>query len=226
VVKAMITKPVDPEELTFDEGAYLVRLARWTVENYFNQSNSQEPEPPSGTVKRPGAAFVTVESFRDGERSLRGCIGYIKPVKPLMETVKEVSLQAAFNDPRFPPLTQEELDSVTFEVSVLSEMEKAPADRNARREFVKIGRDGLYIVYGVFSGLLLPQVPVEYGWSVDEFLSETCVKAGLPWDCWFNPRVDVYRFRARIWRETKPRGPVEERDLRKEWIEKRSSLNT
>jgi len=135
-------------------------------------------------------------------------------------------LQAAFNDPRFPPMRKEELNNVTFEVSVLSDMEKAPSDRRERKNFVKIGRDGLLVVYGLFSGLLLPQVPVEYGWSVEEFLSETCVKAGLPWDCWFNPSVEVYRFRAKIWRETKPRGPVEERDLRREWVERRGGLNT
>ena len=222
----MAENPIDPEELTFEEGEYLVRLARWSVENYFNLTSSEEPQAPSERLRRPGAAFVTIETFRGGERSLRGCIGYVKPVKPLVETVKDVALQAALNDPRFPPLQPEELDVVTFEVSVLSDMEKAPSDRNGRREFVKIGRDGLFIVYGPFSGLLLPQVPVEYGWSVDEFLSETCVKAGLPWDCWFNPRVEVYRFRAKIWRETRPRGPVEERDLRREWVERRGGLNT
>ena len=213
-------KPVDPEELTFDEGSYLVWLSRRAVEEYFGLSKRMDYKLPSKKLERPGAAFVTIETYSHGSRSLRGCIGYIKPVKPLYLTVKEVALQAAFNDPRFPPMRKEELDNVTFEVSVLSDMEKAPANREGRKNFVKIGRDGLLVVYGLFSGLLLPQVPVEYGWSVEEFLSETCIKAGLPWDCWFDSKVDVYRFRARIWREVEPRGRIEELDLHKEWLEK------
>ncbi|MCE4606403.1 MAG: AmmeMemoRadiSam system protein A [Desulfurococcales archaeon] len=204
----MELKTVDPEELSFDEGSYLVRLSRGAVEEYFGVAEATGYELPSEKLERPGAAFVTIEAFSGKARSLRGCIGYIKPVKPLYLTVKEVALQAAFNDPRFPPMRKEELDNVTFEVSVLSDMEKAPSDRRERKNFVKIGRDGLLVVYGLFSGLLLPQVPVEYGWSVEEFLSETCVKAGLPWDCWFDSKVDVYRFRARIWRELKPKGEL------------------
>jgi uncharacterized protein (TIGR00296 family) len=216
----METKPIDPEELSFEEGIFLVKLARRTVEEYFRIKSEESQELPSRRLERPGAAFVTVEKYANGVRSLRGCIGYIKPVKPLYLTVKEVALQAAFNDPRFPPIKKEEINNVTFEVSVLSEMEKAPTDREGRKKFVKIGRDGLMVAYGLFSGLLLPQVPVEYGWSVEEFLSETCVKAGLPWDCWFNSNVEVYRFRARIWREIKPREEIEERNLHKEWLEK------
>ncbi|MCE4615210.1 MAG: TIGR00296 family protein [Desulfurococcales archaeon] len=218
----MEARPVGPEELSFDEGVFLVKLARRTVEKYLGVTSEAYSELPNEKFGRPGAAFVTIETYNNESRSLRGCIGYIKPVKPLYLTVKEVALQAAFNDPRFPPMRKDEINNITFEVSVLSEMEKAPSDRENRKKFVKIGRDGLLVGYGLISGLLLPQVPVEYGWSIEEFLSETCVKAGLPWDCWFNPRVDVYRFRARIWREVKPKGRIEERDLHQEWLEKTS----
>ncbi|MCE4617397.1 MAG: AmmeMemoRadiSam system protein A [Desulfurococcales archaeon] len=217
-------KPVDPEELEFGEGEYLVRISRTVVEAVFEvgpetvyQTTLDRVGEPSEKLRRPGASFVTIEHYSNGKRSLRGCIGYIRPIKPLFQSTMEVALQAAFSDPRFPPLTRGELDKTTFEVSVLSEFEEAPKDVEGRLDFVKIGRDGLYIEHGFFSGLLLPQVPVEYGWTEEEFLDQTCIKAGLPPSCWRKPEVKVFRFRARLWRESYPRGPVEERDLRAEW---------
>ncbi len=213
-------KPVDPEELSHEHGVFLVRIARRSVEYSF-KGEEIKPSPVPGILERPGAAFVTIEEYHGRDkRVLRGCIGFIRPVKPLYQVVLEVAKEAAFNDPRFPPLRREELDRVTFEVSVLSEMEPAPRDFRMRRRFIKIGRDGLMVSYGLYSGLLLPQVPVEYGWTEEEFLSETCIKAGLEWDCWMNPDVDVYRFRSRVWREVEPNGDVEERDLNREWMER------
>jgi len=209
---------VDPDEVTHEEGAFLVRLARESVEYWFRHRRRMPlPSGIPGKLLRPGAAFVTIETYMEGgRRELRGCIGYVKPVKSLAETVIEVALESAFRDPRFSPLEEWELDNVTFEVSVLSPLEEAPRDPDGRLSFVRVGRDGLVVERGAFTGLLLPVVPVEYLWDEETFLSETCIKAGLWPDCWLDPETRVYRYRARAWRESRPRGPVEYRDLRRE----------
>ncbi|MEB2837069.1 MAG: AmmeMemoRadiSam system protein A [Desulfurococcales archaeon] len=211
-------RQVDPEEVTHEEGALLVRLARESVEYWFKHREKMPlPRGLPEKLLRPGAAFVTIERYLEGgRRELRGCIGYVRAFKSLAETVVEVALESAFRDPRFPPMEEWELDHVTFEVSVLSPLEEAPRDPEGRLRFIVVGRDGVVVERGAFSGLLLPVVPVEYLWDEETFLSETCVKAGLWPDCWLDPETRVYRYRARAWRESRPRGPVEYRDLRRE----------
>jgi len=214
---------VDPEELDDKEGEFLVKIARMSVEYWFkHRKHLPLPEDVPQKLRKRGAAFVTIETYYGPEeRELRGCIGFIEPVKPLVEVVRDVALEAAFRDPRFPPLREEELERVTFEVSVLSALEEAPEDPSERVKFVKIGRDGLVVERGWARGLLLPQVPVEYGWDAETFLSETCLKAGLWPDCWTDPKTKVYRFRARLWREERPKGTIVRRDLEKELLAKR-----
>ncbi len=211
-------KPVDPDEVDDELGEYLVRLARRSVE-YYMEHGRRMPTPSDAPEKarRPGAAFVTIETYYGPRsRELRGCIGFVAPIKPLVDAVIDVALEAAFEDPRFPPLRREELDTVTFEVSVLSQLEEAPKDPSGRLSFVVVGRDGLVVERGPYKGLLLPQVPIEHGWDEETFLSETCIKAGMWPDCWLDPETRVYRYRAAAWREVEPRGPVERRDMRRE----------
>ena len=210
--------PVDPDELSDEIGEQLVRIARKSVEYYFeHRSLMPTPSGLPEIVYRPGAAFVTIETYEGGARSLRGCIGFIEPVRPLVRSVIEVAVEAAFNDPRFNPMERHELPQVTFEVSVLSRLEEAPADREGRVKFVKIGRDGLVVERGFYRGLLLPEVPVENLWDVETFLSETCIKAGLWPDCWLDPKVKVYRFRTAAWVEEEPLGKVRRRNLAEEY---------
>jgi len=210
---------VRPEELSFEEGEFLVRLARRAVEYYFEHGEVMPvPDDTPPRLLRKGAAFVTIETFYSYEvRELRGCIGYVEPVKPLAEAVIDVALQAAFHDPRFPPLRREELPRVTFEVSVLGPLERLPDDPLERLRSFEIGRHGLVARRGFFQGLLLPQVPVEYLWDEETFLAETCVKAGMEPGCWLDPETEFYRYSARLWRERDPETRiVEERDLRAE----------
>jgi len=143
----------------------------------------------TGVLTEKRGAFVTLTI--DGR--LRGCIGYIQAVKPLYETIAEMAVQAAFHDPRFPSLTKSEFNSIDIEISVLTPMiiEKNP-------ENVVVGRDGLYIVRGYNSGLLLPQVPVENSWDRETFLNQTCIKAGLPPGTWKEAETQIYRFQADI----------------------------
>jgi len=143
----------------------------------------------SGVMNEERGAFVTL-TINGG---LRGCIGYIKAIKPLCETIAEMAVQAAFHDPRFPALTQAEFDKIEIEISVLTPMSliESPDD-------VVVGRDGLYIVRGYNSGLLLPQVPVENNWDREKFLDQTCIKAGLAPGTWKKSGTQIFRFQADI----------------------------
>ncbi len=211
-------QPVRPEELSSEHGEFLVRLARRAVTEYLREGRRVEPPPETPSLlRRKGAAFVTIETVTSrGGYELRGCIGLIYPVKPLAETVIEAAIEAATQDPRFPPMRPEELGRVVFEVSVLGPFEKLPGDPAERVKAVKVGVHGLLVKRGFFQGLLLPQVPVEYLWDEETFLSETCVKAGLPPSCWLDEDTEVYRFTARIWKELEPGGRVVERRLLEE----------
>ncbi|GBF09628.1 hypothetical protein apy_13530, partial [Aeropyrum pernix] len=147
---------------------------------------------------------------------LRGCIGVVRPVMPLVEAVVTAAVDAASSDPRFEPLRREELDRIRVEVTVLGSMEPLPRKPHERPAVVEVGVHGLYVEKPPYAGLLLPQVAVDEGWDPIVFLTWACIKAGLPGTCWLREDVEIYRFRAAVWRETEPRGPVVRRDLSRE----------
>ena len=128
---------------------------------------------------------------------LRGCIGYIQAVKPLYETVKDVAKSAAVNDYRFSPVSQDELDKLQLEISVLTPLKKI----NNISEIV-VGKHGLYMKQGFNSGLLLPQVATEYKWDKETFLKETCRKSGLSQDAWKDKSTEIYIFSADVFGDT------------------------
>jgi len=128
---------------------------------------------------------------------LRGCIGDFSADEPLWEKVKKMALAAAFDDPRFLPLSPEELEEIKIEISVLSPMRKV----NSVEE-IEMGKHGVYLKYGQRSATFLPQVAEETGWSREEFLTNLCVeKAGLPADCWRHPEVELFTYTAEVFQE-------------------------
>lgn len=155
-----------------------------------------EPAPDLSTddpvLLEPRGAFVTLEI--GGQ--LRGCIGHVVAMVPLIESVAENAQAAALQDPRFPPVTPSELDSIEIEISALTPMQLVE-DAND----IEVGRHGLMISKGYQRGLLLPQVPVEWGWDRDEFLAHTCLKAGLPPDAWCG-ECKLESFEAEVFGET------------------------
>jgi uncharacterized protein (TIGR00296 family) len=165
------------------------------------------------TAERCGV-FVTLNKLEGSGHTLRGCIGYPYPVKPLLTAVKESALNAAFDDPRFPPVSRDEADAILVEVSVLTPPETIKVDhpKYIPGEVV-VGRDGLIIGRGYRRGLLLPQVAVEWGWDSEEFLAQCCYKAGLPPDSWLLEGTEVQRFQAIIYSEDSPRGRVSRHEL-------------
>jgi AmmeMemoRadiSam system protein A len=128
----------------------------------------------SAHLSQPRGAFTTL--YHQGK--LRGCVGYPLPVSPLERTVRETARAAAFDDPRFAPVTLDQARELQVSLSVLSPLKPIPP------EDVEVGRHGLLISQGFRRGLLLPQVPTEHGWDRDTFLEQTCRKAGLPTDAW------------------------------------------
>lgn len=186
--------------ITNQEGKFLVKLARTAIETYLKEKIIiSVPEDTPNTLKEEMGAFVTLNS--NGQ--LRGCIGYPEPIKPLVNAVIEVAISAAVQDPRFPPVSRGELDKITVEVSVLSKPEIIEVNKPAEYpEKIEVGVDGLIVESSFCRGLLLPQVPVEWQWDVEEFLSNTCMKAGLNADCWLDPEIKIYKFQSQIFEES------------------------
>jgi AmmeMemoRadiSam system protein A len=146
----------------------------------------------SPELLQPGGAFVTLRI--GGE--LRGCIGYMESLLPIAEVVAEVAMKAAVDDPRFPPLTLAELEKTSVEISIIS-----PPHLIQNKDEVIIGSHGLMLELGFNKGVLLPQVAVEYGWSVEEFLGAVCRKAGLPLFAWRDPAAAISVFTADVFDE-------------------------
>ncbi|MEE8183451.1 MAG: TIGR00296 family protein [Thermoplasmata archaeon] len=193
-----------------EDGDLAVLAARKVVENYVRGEVQHDLDLPDGFEEKSGV-FVTIDTFP--ARELRGCIGYPEPFFPLKEALVKAS-QEATRDPRFPPLREAELDDIVIEVSLLTPPEEVIVRKP--KEILKsivIGRDGLIARKGVFRGLLLPQVAVDWEWDVEEFISHTCMKAGLRSDDWLKGDTRIYKFSAEIFGEKTPRGEIERRVL-------------
>jgi len=170
-----VGQPAAEFSLSNEEKKELLRLARQTVETYVAEKKVVPSETKDANLLSERGAFVTLK--KGGE--LRGCIGFIEPVAPLWDTVIQTAVYAATEDPRFTPVTPEELKDLEYEISVLTPLKKI--DNPA---IVQVGKHGLVIAMGRNRGILLPQVPVENNWDREMFLDQACIKAGLPPDAW------------------------------------------
>ncbi|QQO10903.1 AmmeMemoRadiSam system protein A [Breznakiella homolactica] len=187
--------------ITQEEQSALLRDAREAIAARLEQrppeyerSEALQAAAEAGTsaLVRPFGAFVTL---REG-KNLRGCIGRMAASEPLEKTIRTMAQEAAFGDPRFRKLRQEELNRCTIEISVLSPMELCPDPQT-----VTVGVHGLYLIYGGRAGVLLPQVPAEQGWDRDQYLDYICVKAGVPGGSYRQPGAELYTFTAAVFGE-------------------------
>lgn len=207
-------------ELTVDEGKFLTKLARRAIVTFLNTREKIDvPLNASTKLNDKYGVFVTLNKITHGKAELRGCIGFPIPHFSLMRTTIDAATGAATSDPRFPRVTIQELKNVVVEISVLTPPLLIEVDdvRDYVHE-VEIGRDGLIVERGWSRGLLLPQVPVEWNWDVEEFLANCCIKAGLSPDTWLVNGTKIYKFSCVIARESSPDGPVEVIDMRKREI--------
>lgn len=202
-------------QLNLEEGNFLVRLARKAVKDYLEtRKQIKVPEDTSQKLSQPCGVFVTINSIKSGEKKLRGCISYPYPTIPLTQAVIESAINSATQDPRFYPISLDELETVVFEVSVLTPPQIIKVEKPSQYPSkIEVGEDGLIVEKNVFKGLLLPQVPVEWKWDNEQFLCQCCIKAGLPPDCWLLKGTKIYKFQAIIFQEEKPRGEVKHKAL-------------
>lgn len=193
---AGLASPSFGEEKSMDISAadqeMLFRVARESIKAHLKGEKSVLPEVTSPLLTTPSGVFVTLH--RHGK--LRGCIGYLEACKPLLASVQEMAAAAAFGDPRFPQLREDELADLDLEISVLS-----PMHRIKNIDEIQVGRDGIYLERGGNRGLLLPQVATEYGWDRLTFLKQTCCKASLPENAWEDPATRISIFSAKILHE-------------------------
>ncbi len=182
--------------LSREEKKLCIEIARNEIEKHLgiNKTLVAEHElyPYPIFHKQEYGSFVTLH-IHD---KLRGCIGYIQPIAPLKEQLRMCARAAAFEDPRFYPLTKEEYPEISIEISLLS-----PIEEVKNLDEIVVGRDGLIVQHSIFQGLLLPQVATENNWTKEEFLSHTCLKAGLPSDCWKRNDVIIKKFSAYVFDE-------------------------
>ncbi|MFN3654558.1 MAG: TIGR00296 family protein [Candidatus Nitrosotenuis sp.] len=187
------------------DGAVLVKTARRIVTEFVKNGRRLElDEKSKARLDFESGIFVTLNLADE----LRGCIGFTLPRK-ISQALPDAAIAAATQDPRFLPVRESELDKITFEVTVLTPPQQLKVDEPVQiPSKIKIGRDGLLIKRGYQSGLLLPQVPKEYGWDERKFLDYTCQKAGLPPGCWMEKDTQVFTFEGIIFKEECPNGNV------------------
>ena len=180
-------------ELNEDDKKALLRLARVSIECALKQKPFPRTDNLLLNPETPCGAFVTIRVH--GE--LRGCFGYVNAFYPLAQSVQEVAVKSALEDPRFEHIAPDELDAMELEISVLESPVKVE-----RIEEIEIGVHGLILETRVHRGLLLPSVATEYGWDREQFLNHTAIKAGLPPDAWKNKNVTIFKFRAEKFSES------------------------
>jgi len=183
------------EFLSKNEKQVLLKIARDTLALYLNQRLLPQLSayPATPNLQKECGVFVTLKNKKNKE--LRGCIGYLSGVKPLREAVRDCTVESATRDQRFPPMHPGQDQTVSIEISVLT-----PPQKIGSITQIEIGKHGLIISKGLRRGVLLPQVPVEWGWNRDDFLKAICQKAGLPEDAW-KEGADLYIFSAQVFRE-------------------------
>ncbi|KER07178.1 AMMECR1 domain containing protein [Marine Group I thaumarchaeote SCGC AAA799-E16] len=187
------------------DGIELVKMARKVVTEFLKNNSKISDSEFDSKFDFSSGVFVTLNK----EDDLRGCIGYPTPVKKLSDGLIDAAISAATRDPRFSPVTIDELDKITFEVTVLTPPEEIKVEEYSEYlPQIKVRRDGLIVENDFSSGLLLPQVPTEYGWNEEEFLEYTCQKAGLNKNAWKEKSTKISKFQGVIFKEENPNGNI------------------
>ena len=195
----------DPLDISNEQGTELVTTARRIATEFLTGRQATRDGRFDSKFGFHAGVFVTLNMHG----SLRGCIGFPLPSRRLCDGLADAAVSAATRDPRFRPVTPEELDTVAFEVTVLTvPVEIAATEPGEYVSSVTVGRHGLIVENASSSGLLLPQVPAEYGWDAEEFLAHTCVKAGLDRDAWKDESTRVLSFEGVVFKEESPGGKV------------------
>ena len=188
----------DKMALNEKDGQYLINLAREAIEIYLDkQIKIDVPSECPKHLKENLGVFVTLNK----NQNLRGCIGYPEPVIPLIQATINAAISAAVFDYRFPKLRSDELEDIQIELTVLTKPELIDTPKEEYFDNIIIGEDGLIVEMGFSRGLLLPQVATENNMNAEEFLSHTCLKAGLSPNSWIEDDIKLYKFQGQIFHE-------------------------
>ncbi len=189
-----------------NDGEILVKTARSAVTEHLKTGKKVTLEGDfRSRFSYNSGVFVTLNK----DEKLRGCIGFPTPERKLYQSLVDAAVASATEDPRFPSVRYEELSDISFEVTVLTPPEEISVENTSEYPSkIRVGRDGLIVRWEFGSGLLLPQVPVEYGWNEEEFLNHTCEKAGASPDHWKKKSTKILRFEGIVFKETSPNGDV------------------
>ena len=184
--------------LSEEDGKSLLKLARNSIISQFNKKELDISNYNTENFSKKQGIFVTLHK----QGQLRGCIGFPEPFLPLNKAIIEAAKSAAFHDPRFPPLREEELQIIKIEISILTVPEEIKVDNPFDyTKQINIGKDGLIIRTHLTSGLLLPQVFTDYDCTPEQALEMTCQKANLPKDAWKKQPMKIQKFQAQIFSE-------------------------
>jgi uncharacterized protein (TIGR00296 family) len=187
------------------DGEELVKKARKAVIEFLKNNSKISDAEFNSKFDFSSGVFVTLNK----QDSLRGCIGYPLPIKKLSDGLIDAAISAATQDTRFSPVSIDELDKITFEVTVLTPPVEIKVEQPSEYlKQIQVGKDGLIVENSYSSGLLLPQVPTEYGWNIEEFLEYTCQKAGLEKDAWKDKDTKISKFQGVIFKEESPNGTI------------------
>lgn len=201
---------METKTLTTEDKKMLLTIARVTLaercgvtgqgdayDEALGETQDVRTIPLSPALYEHRGAFVTLNK----DRHLRGCIGTFRAAEPLHKVVRDMTIAAALNDPRFPPVGPDEVAVIEIVISALTALTRAEDVSQ-----IEVGTHGIYITRGSHSGVLLPQVAVQWGWDREEFLAQTCIKAGLPGDAWQSPEAVIEVFGAEVFSESEPDG--------------------
>ncbi|MGV7226860.1 MAG: TIGR00296 family protein [Nitrosopumilus sp.] len=195
----------ESKEFSDTDGEKLVKMARKSVTEFLRNNSKIDVVEFDSKFDFSSGVFVTLNK----QDSLRGCIGYPLPIKKLSDGLIDAAISAATQDTRFSPVSIDELDKITFEVTVLTPPVEIKVEQPSEYlKQIQVGKDGLIVENSYSSGLLLPQVPTEYGWNIEEFLEYTCQKAGLEKDAWKDKDTKISKFQGVIFKEESPNGTI------------------
>jgi len=193
------SQPAELSSFSKKERSDLIKLARDVIKSKFGYNDIDIPVSLKTIIAEPKGLFVTI--YKNDK--LRGCIGFSEPIFPLGIALIRAANLAAFEDPRFDPIEENELEQIKIEVSILSKPEQIIAEKP--EDYVKkinIGKDGLIVQSNNKSGLLLPQVAVEHNFDAEEFLNQVCIKAGLDKSAWKKKETKILKFQTETIKES------------------------
>ncbi len=192
------------------EGDMMVKASRSAIELFLKSRNFNKKMVNTYIegINKSAGVFVTIYHYPT--RTLRGNMGFPKPIGSIQEDLIDASIAAAFEDSRFVQVSHLELEHMIIQVSLIFEMEQLKGIAAARKKSIALGEDGLYMEYGLHSSILLPQSAIEYGYTKERMLEELCIRAGVNKNYWMQKNVKVFKFKAQVFEELEPSGSAVE----------------